>query len=159
MKLRTYLFLFIVILLGIYLFSEQNVEINENENAINEQIDSNGKENLKIANITQKRIINANDEPNLWLSHGRNYEEQRYSPLTQINKESIKDLELAWAFDMNSTRALESTPIVDDGIMFLTSEWSIVYAIDAKTGEEVWYYDPDVPKDWGRKACCDVQVN
>ena len=57
---------------------------------------------------------------------------------------------------MNSARALESTPIVDDGIMFLTSEWSIVYAIDAKTGEEVWYYDPDVPKDWGRKACCDV---
>ena len=156
MKLRTYLFLFIVILLGIYLFSEQNLEINENENAISEQIDSNGKEKLKIANITQKRIINANDEPNLWLSHGRNYEEQRYSPLTQINKESIKDLELAWAFDMNSTRALESTPIVDDGIMFLTSEWSIVYAIDAKTGEEVWYYDPDVPKDWGRKACCDV---
>ena len=60
----------------IYLFSEQNLEINENENAISEQIDSNGKEKLKIANITQKRIINANDEPNLWLSHGRNYEEQ-----------------------------------------------------------------------------------
>ena len=50
MKLRTYLFLFIVILLGIYLFSEQNLEINENENAISEQIDSNGKEKLKIAN-------------------------------------------------------------------------------------------------------------
>ena len=63
---------------------------------------------------------------------------------------------MAWAFDMNSKRALESTPIVDDGIMFLTSEWSIVYAIDAKSGKEVWYYDPEVPKDWGRKACCDV---
>ena len=109
-----------------------------------------------FANINQERIINADNEPGSWLSHGRNYEEQRYSPLVQINKNNIDNLELAWSFDMSSTRALESTPIVVDGIMFLTSEWSIVYAIDAKTGNEVWYYDPEVPKDWGRKACCDV---
>ena len=69
---------------------------------------------------------------------------------------NIKNLELAWSFDMNSTRALEATPIVDNGIMFLTSEWSIVYAINAETGEEIWSYDPLVPKSWGRKACCDV---
>ena len=86
MKLRTYLFLFIIILLSLYLFSDKNTEINENDSVINEQIDSNGTEKKKFAYITQERITNADDEPNLWLSHGRNYEEQRYSPLTQINK-------------------------------------------------------------------------
>ena len=109
-----------------------------------------------IGNIDTQRIIETDNEPNNWLSHGRNYEEQRYSTLEDINKNNIKNLELAWSFDMNSTRALEATPIVDNGIMFLTSEWSIVYAINAKTGEEIWSYDPLVPKSWGRKACCDV---
>ena len=105
-----------------------------------------------IGNIDTQRIIETDNEPNNWLSHGRNYEEQRYSTLEDINKNNIKNLELAWSFDMNSTRALEATPIVDNGIMFLTSEWSIVYAINAKTGEEIWSYDPLVPKSWGRKA-------
>jgi quinohemoprotein ethanol dehydrogenase len=109
-----------------------------------------------IGNIDTQRIIETDNEPNNWLSHGRNYEEQRYSTLEDINKNNIKNLELAWSFDMNSTRALEATPIVDNGIMFLTSEWSIVYAINAKTGEKIWSYDPLVPKSWGRKACCDV---
>ena len=87
-----------------------------------------------IGNIDTQRIIETDNEPNNWLSHGRNYEEQRYSTLEDIYKNNIKNLELAWSFDMNSTRALEATPIVDNGIMFLTSEWSIVYAINAKTG-------------------------
>ena len=156
MKLRTYLLLLVLILIGIYFFSSNdNLTKDETTSAVELIIEENKLEN-KIANITQERIINADNEPNVWLSYGRNYEEQRFSPLTQINKNTINKLELAWSFDMDSTRALESTPIVDDGIMFLTSEWSIIYAIDAKTGNEVWYYDPEVPKDWGRKACCDV---
>ena len=109
-----------------------------------------------IGDIDTQRIINTDSEPNNWLSHGRNYEEQRYSILEDINKENINKLELAWSFDMNSTRALEATPIVDNGIMFLTSEWSIVYAINAETGKKIWSYDPLVPRSWGRKACCDV---
>ena len=156
MKLRTYLLLFVLILIGIY-FLSSNDNLNKDETASIEELRiEENKLEKKIANITQERIINADNEPNVWLSYGRNYEEQRFSPLTQINKNTINKLELAWSFDMDSTRALESTPIVDDGIMFLTSEWSIIYAIDAKTGNEVWYYDPEVPKDWGRKACCDV---
>lgn len=156
MKLRTYLLLFAIILIGIYFFSSNdNLTKDETTSAVELRIEENKLEN-KIANITQERIINADNEPNVWLSYGRNYEEQRFSPLTQINKNTISKLELAWSFDMDSTRALESTPIVDDGTMFLTSEWSVIYAIDAKTGNEVWYYDPEVPKDWGRKACCDV---
>ena len=67
-----------------------------------------------IGNIDTQRIIETDNEPNNWLSHGRNYEEQRYSTLEDINKNNIKNLELAWSFDMNSTRALEATPIVDN---------------------------------------------
>ena len=155
MKFRNYLYVFIIVIAGGYIFTQINTGNKELENK-KDEITKSDIANPIFANINQERIINADNEPGSWLSHGRNYEEQRYSPLVQINKDNIDNLELAWSFDMSSTRALESTPIVVDGIMFLTSEWSIVYAIDAKTGNEVWYYDPEVPKDWGRKACCDV---
>ena len=107
--------------------------------------------------ITDERIINLeSEEPGNWLSHGRTYEETRFSPLTQINKETVSQLGLAWYKDMGTNRAQESTPIIVDDIMYLTSSWSIVYAIDAKTGETLWRYDPEVPGEHARKACCDV---
>jgi quinohemoprotein ethanol dehydrogenase len=106
--------------------------------------------------IDDERIKNAAAEPGNWLSFGRTYEEQRHSPLTQINRETISDLGLAWYKDMGTNRAQEATPIVVDGIMFFTSSWSRVYAIDAKSGEELWMFDPEVPGEVARKACCDV---
>ena len=109
-----------------------------------------------IGQIDDARINNADSEPGNWLAYGRTYEEQRFSPLKQINKDTVKDLGLAWHKDMGTNRALESTPIVVDGIMFFTSTWSRVYAINAVTGEEKWSYDPQVPREWGRRACCDV---
>ncbi|MGB2151955.1 MAG: PQQ-binding-like beta-propeller repeat protein, partial [Parvibaculales bacterium] len=109
-----------------------------------------------IAQIDTARIINADSEPGNWLAYGRDYGEQRHSPLTQVNKKTIKDLELAFSVDMYTTRGLEASPIVVDGILYMTGSWSVVYAVDAKTGEEVWSYDPEVPGDWARKACCDV---
>ncbi len=109
-----------------------------------------------IGLIDTPRIINAESEPGNWLSHGRTYGEQRFSPLAQINKQSIENLELAWSYDLYTTRGTEATPIVVDGIMYMTGPWSLVYAVDAKTGEEIWSYDPEVPGAWGRKGCCDV---
>ena len=109
-----------------------------------------------FGDINTQRIINADKEPQNWLSHGRDYNEQRYSPLNKINKNTINKLELEWSIDMDTTRGLEATPIVDNGIMFVTSAWSIIYAIDAKTGKSLWVYDPEVPKVWSKKACCDV---
>jgi quinohemoprotein ethanol dehydrogenase len=106
--------------------------------------------------IDDDRIRQAETEPNNWLAYGRTYEEQRFSPLDQINRETVSRLGLAWRVDMQSTRGLEATPIVVDGVMFVSSEWSKVYAFDAKTGEEIWFYDPDVPREWAQKACCDV---
>ncbi len=113
-------------------------------------------EELSVGMIDDQRIIDADDEPGNWLAYGRTYEEQRFSPLQQINKTSVKDLGLAWYKDMGTNRALEATPIVVDGMMFFTSTWSRVYAVDAVTGEEKWSYDPQVPREWGRRACCDV---
>ncbi|MEC7551605.1 MAG: PQQ-dependent dehydrogenase, methanol/ethanol family [Pseudomonadota bacterium] len=106
--------------------------------------------------IDTQRILAADEAPGDWLAYGRDYGEQRFSPLTQINKKTIKDLELAWSFDMYTNRGLEASPIVVDGIMYMTGSWSVVFAVDAKTGEEIWSYDPEVPGDWARKACCDV---
>jgi glucose dehydrogenase len=109
-----------------------------------------------LGQITTERIVAADAAPGDWLAYGRDYKEQRFSPLTQINKDSIDDLELAWTADMYTTRGLEASPIVVDGIMYMTGSWSVVYAVDATTGEEIWSYDPEVPGDWARKACCDV---
>ena len=110
----------------------------------------------KIGLINDERILAAESEPGNWLAHGRTYEENRFSPLTQINKENVSQLSLAWYKDMGTNRAQESTPIVVDGIMFLTSSWSKVFAIDAVSGKTIWSFDPKVPGEVARRACCDV---
>src|SRR5262249_48706435 len=56
----------------------------------------------------------------------------------------------------HTNRGLEATPLVIDGVMYTTGSWSVVFAIDARTGKEIWTYDPQVPKETGPKACCDV---
>jgi quinohemoprotein ethanol dehydrogenase len=106
--------------------------------------------------VTGERIISADAEPGNWLSHGRTYDEQRYSPLDRINPETIDELGLAWSFDMGTTRGLEATPLVVDGIMYVTGTWSRVYALDAAGGNLIWSYDPEVPGATARNACCDV---
>lgn len=106
--------------------------------------------------VTEKRIIAADKEPQNWLTHGRTYDEQRYSPLKQINRETVQRLGIAWYADMETTRGLEATPIVIDGKMYVTGSWSILYALDARTGKLLWKYDPEVPGHVARNGCCDV---
>ena len=106
--------------------------------------------------VTAKRLLNAADDTSNWLSHGRTYDEQRFSPLKTIHKDNIGELGLAWYFDVPTSRGMEATPIVVDGRMYVTGSWSIVYALDAATGKELWRYDPEVPKAWAQYACCDV---
>ena len=84
----------------------------------------------QIGLIDDQRILDAESEPGNWLAHGRTYEERRFSPLKGINKENVSELGLVWSKDMGTNRALEATPIVVDGIMFFTSTWSRVYAVD-----------------------------
>ena len=108
------------------------------------------------ANLDRTRIVNANEEPGNWLAHARTYDEQRFSPLDQINSENVGDLGLAWFFDTGTDRGLEASPIVVDGVMYTSGSWSVVFANDARTGELIWQFDPLVPKAWGVNACCDV---
>ncbi|MDH5344642.1 MAG: PQQ-dependent dehydrogenase, methanol/ethanol family [Gammaproteobacteria bacterium] len=113
-------------------------------------------ESLTARPVTAGRIVNADSEPGNWLSHGRTYDEQRFSPLTGINDGNVSDLGLAWHFDIDTARAMEATPLITDGVMYVTAAWSVLYALDAKTGAPLWKYDPQVPKSWGTYACCDV---
>jgi PQQ-dependent dehydrogenase (methanol/ethanol family) len=98
----------------------------------------------------------ADSEPGSWMSYGRTYSEQRFSPLDAINTETVDELGLAWSFDLETTRGIEATSIVVDGVMYTTSAWSIVHALDARTGEPLWRYDPSVAKEKARHTCCDV---
>ncbi|MFT5578555.1 MAG: quinohemoprotein ethanol dehydrogenase [Paraglaciecola psychrophila] len=108
-----------------------------------------------FAAVTTERIKNTSAQEE-WLTYGGTYDEQRHSALTSINTENVDKLGVAWTFDLKTNRGVESTPIVVDGVMYVTSAWSLVYALDAKTGESLWTYDPQVDKAVGVKACCDV---
>jgi len=95
-------------------------------------------------------------EAGQWLSYGRTYDEQRFSPLDAISTETIGELGLAWYADIPLNRGQEATPIVIDGVIYLGSAWSNVFAFDAATGRRLWRYDPEVPRDWAVNVCCGV---
>jgi len=102
------------------------------------------------------RIVNADKEPGNWMSYGRTYSEERFSPLKQINDQNVARLGLAWTFDLDTHRGQEATPLVIDGVMYFTSAWSKVFAVNAATGEKIWSFDPKVPPEWAVNSCCDV---
>lgn len=91
-----------------------------------------------------------------WPTIGVDYAETRYSRLDQINAANVKDLGLAWSYNLESTRGVEATPVVVDGIMYVTASWSVVHAIDTRTGQRLWTYDPQIDRSTGFKGCCDV---
>jgi quinohemoprotein ethanol dehydrogenase len=91
-----------------------------------------------------------------WLSYGRDYYEQRFSPLDEINDGNAATLGLAWQFETATERGLQATPLVVDGVMYVTASWSVTYAIDARTGKQLWKYDPEVHRKYDNLACCDV---
>ena len=109
-----------------------------------------------FANVDAQRLGAADEHPEQWMSTGRDYNEQRFSPLARINTENVSQLGLAWFDDFDTRRGQESTPIVIDGTLYVTTAWSKVYAYDAKTGRALWRFDPKVPGEWGVNACCDV---
>jgi quinohemoprotein ethanol dehydrogenase len=91
-----------------------------------------------------------------WPSYGLDYAETRFSRLTQIDTGNVKNLGLVWSYNLESNRGVEATPVVIDGIMYVTASWSVVHAIDVRTGQRLWVFDPKVDKSQGYKGCCDV---
>jgi PQQ-dependent dehydrogenase (methanol/ethanol family) len=106
--------------------------------------------------VDDARLANADADADNWLTTGRTYKEQRHSPQTQINEETVDRLGLAWWADMGTIRGLEATPLVVDGKIFVTGSWSVMYAFDAATGEHLWTHDPQVNRAHARYVCCDV---
>jgi quinohemoprotein ethanol dehydrogenase len=106
--------------------------------------------------VTGSRLTHANAEPGEWLSVGRTYDEQRFSPLTQINTGNVGQLGLAWFADFDTNRGQEATPLAIDGALYVSTAWSKVMAFDARTGRLLWAYDPKVPGQFAGRGCCDV---
>jgi alcohol dehydrogenase (cytochrome c)/quinohemoprotein ethanol dehydrogenase len=117
---------------------------------------SNAQPSVPPTNVDASRLVNADQHPGDWMSYGRTYSEQRFSPLTLINDQNVGQLSLAWYVDLDTRRGQEATPIVVDGVMYFTTAWSKVFAVKAATGEKLWSYDPKVPPEWAVNACCDV---
>ena len=108
----------------------------------------------RFADVDARRL--EAPEPGQWPGYGRTSTEQRYSPLDQITTGNVADLGLAWYADIPLNRGQEATPIVVDGVVYLASSWSNVFAFDAATGELLWRYDPEVPRAWAVNVCCGV---
>lgn len=106
--------------------------------------------------VSDQRLRDAATDDTNWLSHGRTYREQRFSPLAQIDDQSVAKLGLEWFFETETERGLQATPIVVDGVMYVSGAWSVVYALDARSGQLLWKYDPQVPRDSAYKYCCGV---
>ncbi len=95
-----------------------------------------------IEPVDGTRIANSDVEARNWLSYGRTYSEQRYSPLRRINVGSAKSLGLVWFADLDTNRGQEATPLVVDGIVYISTAWSLVKAYDGRSGRLLWSYDP-----------------
>ena len=108
------------------------------------------------ANVDAARLTHADQDGANWLSYGRTYGEQRFSPLARINADNAGQLGLAWFADLDTQRGQQATPLVIDGVMYVSTAWSMVKAYDAATGKLLWSYDPEVPRELGVKGCCDV---
>ena len=101
--------------------------------------------------VNESSIMNPGGE---WLSYGRTYREQRFSPLDSVNRNNVDELDLVWSFKFDTARGMEATPIVHDGVIYVSTGWSHVHAIDARSGEELWHYDAKIPKAQLAKTCC-----
>ena len=108
------------------------------------------------APVSQQRLLSADSDTDNWLSYGRSYKEQRFSPLSEVNTDNVGELGLAWYFETDTHLGLETTPLVIDGVMYFTGAWSTAYAVNAATGELIWSFDPKVPREKSVTACCGV---
>jgi alcohol dehydrogenase (cytochrome c) len=122
---------------------------------------------LMAEEVTQQRLLNADSEQGNWIHHHKNYAGHRFSSLTQINRDTVKNLKVAWTMHLGGIEAggiwphggLEGTPIAENGFLYVTDGWGSVYKIDARggKGQLVWKMDPKTDREWaGAVACCGV---
>ena len=117
-----------------------------------------GFEPASFGNINRERLLNADKEPGQWLTEGRDFGKSHYSALDQINVGNVKQLGMAWEYQMETRRGMESNPIAVDGVLYTSGTTGRVYAINAVTGAELWKFDPQSDGQVNRYTCCD-EVN
>ena len=100
-----------------------------------------------LAQVPYQRILRADSEPGNWLTYGGTYRSQRYSQLSQINRDNVSQLKAAWVYQIRQAGIIETSPIVADSVMYVTEPPSTVTALDVRTGRPLWTYTPEIPKD------------
>jgi len=113
---------------------------------------------LQNRRIDENALKNAGQTGDEWLTYGLNMGETRYSPLKQIDTTNVGRLGLAWTYEIGTGGGnQEGTPLMANGVLYGITNWSITYALDARTGKELWRYDPKVDQVVVRpKACCGI---
>jgi alcohol dehydrogenase (cytochrome c) len=108
------------------------------------------------ASVSDRDILNDHKTTDDIVSYGLGTQGQRYSPLKDVNTKTVKSLSPIWAFSFGGEkqRGQESQPLVKDGVMYVTASYSRIYAVDIRTGEELWQYEARLPD--GIMPCCDV---
>ena len=106
--------------------------------------------------IDSERLANVASEPGQWLTGGRGWGQSYFSPLSGVNAGNVSRLGFAWHFDTDTTNGLEATPVVVDGVLYTSGPWGVVYAVDARTGQKLWTFDPEVERQFARFACCGI---
>lgn len=101
-------------------------------------------------------MISAEQDSAAWFTTGGQFSETHYSSASQINRDNVKDLGFAWDYPLNSRRGIESTPVIVDGIVYGTGNWGVVHAVNAKNGNPVWRFTPEVDGQVAKDACCDI---
>ncbi len=92
-----------------------------------------------------------------WTQHGGNPNEQRYSKLKQVTADNVGQLGLAWYAEISERGGYQSTPLVIDGVLYMTAPWSSLYAFDAKSGKQLWKVDPKAPREMAATSiCCNI---
>src|ERR1700728_3068168 len=108
------------------------------------------------AAVTDQTLLSAASDGDNWITAGRDYASTRFSPLAQITSDNVKRLVPKWSFSVGTLDAQQTTPLVNDGVMYLTSAHSRIYAVDAHTGRQIWGYVHPVEEGTVRKMCCDA---
>ena len=106
--------------------------------------------------IDDRRLETLGDTSPDWLTDGRDMGSSYYSPLRAIDDHNVGQLGFAWAHALGTSRGLEASPVVVDGVMYAVGDWGRVYAVDARSGAEIWTFAPQIDGQWARYACCDV---
>jgi quinohemoprotein ethanol dehydrogenase len=109
-----------------------------------------------IAALDRARLMAVDSDPGAWLTTGRDFGESHFSPLDSINEQTVSRLGFAWQLETGTNRGMEATPIVIDGVMYISGVAGRVYSLDAATGKLLWQFEPQINGKALRGSCCDM---